>query len=162
MGLKGSSGMVIESYFNSINDKIEKYNLISKFCELKSFKISNKQIKNYNENIIFYLEVSSINKIENVDISIVLMSRDLIPVSQASSKLLKNTIDLDAGINEIQFVSKDLNLNTGKYSISLTIEGVKNGQVYLWVQNIEIINVRGNYVGVSPVLINGEWKKVNL
>lgn len=161
MGLKGSSGMVIESYFNSINDKIEKYNLISKFCELKSFKISNKHIKNYNENIIFYLEVSSINKIKNVDISIVLMSRDLIPVSQASSKLLKNTIDLDAGINEIQFVSKDLNLNTGKYTFSLTIEGAKNGQVYLWVQNIDIIDVRGDYVGVSPVLINGEWKKIN-
>ena len=57
---------------------------------------------------------------------------------------------------------KHTRVNTRKYSISLTIEGVKNGQVYLWVQNIEIINVRGNYVGVSPVLINGEWKKVNL
>ncbi|WP_420379814.1 polysaccharide ABC transporter ATP-binding protein [Gilvibacter sp.] len=156
--IQGDPGLVIEHYYGVTGSKVKRYDLISDACQLVEFSMSKSVISNLEKNIVFDLSVFSELNTGAVDVSLSVLSRELVPVFQASSKILNQNIELKKGKNDISFEATSLNINTGKYYISITIEGIGNSKIFLWVHNVHMFEVTGNYVGISPALLNGQWK----
>ncbi len=155
----GAIGDVIEKYYDLTNKKEDSNVLVADKCELTSFNIEPKKFSNYEESCVVDLVVNSSIAVDDVEFNMVILSRELVPIAQGSSKILKQRIPLSIGENKIRFALRNLNLNTGVYNISLTIDDINNGQKYFWSQNIEEIQVVGDHIGISPILIDGKWEK---
>ncbi|MDO7172740.1 ABC transporter ATP-binding protein [Mariniflexile sp. AS56] len=153
----GNNGNVIEAYYddNYIEDKPTLIH--SEDCVLEYFrtkeKVFNGQIKNLEVDISILSEIET----DDIDISIFLMSRELIPVCQTSSKFFNKKIALHKGVNSVKFIIDELYLNTGIYKFSITIEGINTNKIYLWMQNLNSIQVFNQFTLVSPIIIKGKF-----
>lgn len=155
---KGSSGDVIEAYYDDNYIKDKPTLIHSENCVLEYFKtkkdVFRGKIKNLKIEIGLLCEV----EIKNIDISIFIMSRELIPVCQVSSKIFKEKVSLAKGSNQIEFLVDELYLNTGIYKFAITIEGLTTNKVHLWVQNLNKIQIFNQHTLSSPIIIKGEFK----
>lgn len=153
----GDTGEVIEQYYESLDKVEKKHQLLSNDCELISFEMSKKEINNFNDEINFSIKINSFRDLYDVELNMVVLSRELVPVYQGSSKILNQKMNMKKGVNEFVFSTSNLNLNTGVYTISLTVDDVKSGKKFLWMHNLEKFSVNGKFIGVSPALLNGKW-----
>lgn len=156
----GEVGPVIESYYsnNSMKNDNSTNIVIENKCKLLSFKLSKNELSNYESNLEINLEIESEVLLDELEVDLVLMSRELQPVCNWNSKILNQQVILRKGINYLVISIDNLNLNTGVYDFAITIEGIEIKQKYLWIYNIGKINVIGECVGITPILLSGKIK----
>jgi len=154
----GDPGNIIEGYYDSNFNKEGMSVLISNSCRLEYFKTKGKIFNGVVKEFKIKIGIHSLEDLTNVELNLVVLSRELVPVCQGSSKFDNKHISLKKGLNEFIYVIDSLFLNTGIYTFSFTVDQVKTGHKYLWVQNINEIKFSNKYTGVSPVVLNGKWK----
>jgi lipopolysaccharide transport system ATP-binding protein len=154
---QGNNGEVIEAYYddNHIEDKPTLVH--SDKCFLESFNINENVFKGEIKNLEIDISVISEIAIDEIDIGIFLMSRELIPICQVNSKMFNKKISLQTGCNRIKFTIDELHLNTGTYKFALTIESLNPNKIYLWIQNLNPIKVFNKFTLGSPIIIKGNF-----
>lgn len=157
---EGENGKIMEAYYDYNYNDIEDNPILisSDGCTLENFKTKQRIFKGEINKLKIDIEITSQMEIENIDICIFLMSRELIPICQSSSKLLGEKIVLKKGINKLTYVVNKIYLNTGIYNFALTIEGIDTKKHYLWIQNLNSIQVSNQYTIGSPIIIDGRFE----
>lgn len=152
----GEIGKAIENYYEQAHLNFKDRILISNEISNVHLVPSQNNLLNFSSPLDLKLEFTSKSNLTDVEVNLVFLSRELIPVSQLSTRIMKNNVSVKKGSNKIKFSIKNINLNTGVYSISLTIDDNRHGQKYFWGHNLTLIKVFGEEVGISPVQIMGE------
>ncbi len=155
---QGNNGEVIENYYNDnyIEDKptlIHSYN-----SSLEYFRTKKREFRGAIKRLVIEIGIMSEMEIKDIDVSIVLINRELIPICQASSRISNEKITLNKGMNEVKFTIDELSLNTGIYKFALTVESIADNRIYLWAQNLNSIQVFNKHTLVSPVIIKGDFE----
>ncbi|MGV6829977.1 MAG: ABC transporter ATP-binding protein [bacterium] len=157
--LWGENGEVIEAYYDD-NFVGNDFTVIhEKYCHLKYFKTQTCEFKGKQHNFEINIGIYADRKLTNIELNLVITSRELIPVCQGSSKFMGQVITLEKGLNKFTYNIDELYLNTGIYKFALTVDDCSTAQKYLWLQNLNPIKFVNSYTGVSPVLLNGKWIK---
>lgn len=152
---QGENGMVIEAYYDD-NSSIGKITEIySDKIFLEHFKTSLNEFNGEIKDMQIKIQLLSDIDIEDVDVSIFIMSRELVPVSQFSSKLFNKKISIKKGLNKMDFWVDSIYLNTGIYTFSMTVEEILQSNVLLWVQNLNPIQIKNKFTLASPTIIKG-------
>jgi lipopolysaccharide transport system ATP-binding protein len=156
---QGYTGNVIEAYFddNFVSDKESV--IYSRNCNLLYFNTVNNNLNGKVNDFKVEIGIHSEVNMENIELNFVLMSRELIPICQSSSKFMKQNISIKKGDNKFTCTIDSLYLNTGIYKFSFTVDSSITGQKYLWVQNLNPIQVINDFTGVSPVILESNWKR---
>lgn len=154
---KGENGKIMEAYYdyNYIEDKPTL--IFSDGCTLENFSTKQRTFKGEINRLEINIEIISQTEIKDIDISIFLMSRELTPICQSSSKLFDEKIILKKGKNQLIFMIDKIYLNSGIYNFALTIEGIHTKKHYLWIQNLNSIQIVNEYTLGSPIIINGRF-----
>lgn len=155
----GKPGEIIENYYEITDPNESKIFLINEDCHLLDFQISQTKIFNFQKKLNISIKIESSINIPLIDLNIVFMSRELVPVLQLSSKILGLSLNLNSGFNFFEISLKDLNLNGGIYNLNLVIFDHHTGEHLLWVQNVLTIKILGEALAVAPVLIEGHIKR---
>ena len=158
--LNGENGNVIEKYYDSNTTKAESGLIYSDRCELIDFTITEFGDSESFDCFELELKLKSEIALNDIELNVIIMSRELIPVCQASSKINRQQLSLIEGENRFKMVIDDLRLNTGLYRFSLTVDSIHHGKKYLWMQNVDEIIVKRKHTGISPVLISKKWINV--
>lgn len=157
--LWGENGEVIEAYYDD-NFVGNDFTVIhEKYCHLKYFKTQTCEFKGKQHNFEINIGIYADRRLTNIELNLVITSRELIPVCQGSSKFMGQVITLEKGLNKFTYNIDELYLNTGIYKFALTVDDCSTAQKYLWLQNLNPIKFVNSYTGVSPVLLNGKWIK---
>lgn len=155
---QGANGEVIEAYYDDNVVENKSTLIYSNGVSLNFFKSQENlfmgEIKKMEVEISLHSEID----IEGINVSVFIMSRELVPVCQYSSEIFDDKVILKKGDNLLKFLVSALYLNTGIFTFSITVEGLKHSDVYLWVQNLNPIRVQNKYTVASPVIINGSLK----
>ncbi|WP_308992667.1 ABC transporter ATP-binding protein [Mariniflexile litorale] len=156
---QGNNGDVIEAYYddNFVEDKMTV--IQSNNCKLDYFKTDKRQFNGEVRNFEIKLGIISEKDLENIELNLVIMSRELSPVCQGSSKFLKQDIRLKQGLNKFVFSIDNIYLNTGLYKFALTVDDCLSSKKYLWVQNLNPIKFINEFTGISPVMLSGKWDR---
>jgi lipopolysaccharide transport system ATP-binding protein len=161
------SGM--EIYSGEVNVGIEQY--YDAMYQNKSIKINdNSNIealellpskKNYSssENFDFKLHFNSNFDFKDIEINVVILSREEIPVAQLNSSYSDSLFEIKKGYNEFTISGDGLNLNHGLYYISLTLFDVKSRSNLIWLDKICTINLKSRFVGSCSYLIKANFSK---
>jgi hypothetical protein len=77
--------------------------------------------------------------LRNVEIQIGLHGPDMVFVTKSSSRLMSGSLDLEAGLNEIEFVLEGIPLCPGTYGVGMTIfdwaqRRIWNGNRLRWIE----------------------------
>lgn len=157
--IQGNNGYVIEAYYddNFVEDKATI--IQSNYCQLDYFKTDLNVFTGKIKNFEIKLGLISELDLDNIELNLVIMSRELAPVCQGSSKFLNQDIKLNKGLNEFVFSIDEIYLNTGLYKFSLTVDDCLTGKKYLWIQNLNTIKFINEFTGVSPVMLSGKWDR---
>lgn len=155
---QGNNGQVIEAYYDDNAVDNDFTILHEKYCTLKYFKPETSELSGKQEHFKIKIGINSERELSNVELNLVIMSRELIPVCQGSSKFTGQNILLNKGLNEFTYNIQGLHLNTGIYNFALTIDDRDTAQKYLWLQNLNPIKVINDFTGVSPVVLSGKWE----
>lgn len=155
----GNNGEVIEAYYddNQIQDK--EIVIYSRKCKLDYFKTNKREFTGKIKNFEIQIGIVSEDYFENIELNVVILSRELVPICQSNSKFLKQNIELNKGVNEFTLSIEDIYLNTGIYNFALTVDDILTGEKYLWIQNLNSIKFINEFTGVSPVMFTGKWYK---
>jgi lipopolysaccharide transport system ATP-binding protein len=156
--VKGDNGKIMEAYYDYNYTEDKPMLIFSDGCVLESFSTKQRTFKGEINRLEIDIEIISQTEIKDIDISIFLMSRELIPICQSSSKLFDEKIILMKGKNKLTFMINKIYLNSGIYNFALTIEGIHTKKHYLWIQNLNSIQVINEYTLGSPIIINGRFE----
>lgn len=152
---QGDNGTVIEAYYDDNSSVGNITEIYSDKVFLEFFKTSSDEFQGEIKDMKIKIQLQSEIDIENVDISIFIMSRELVPVSQFSSKFFNKEVSIKKGLNKIDFLIDSIYLNTGIYTFSITIEEILQNNVLLWVQNLNPIRIKNKFTLASPTIIKG-------
>ena len=157
--IQGDNGRVIEAYYDDNYVENKETVILSNHCSLDYFKTNGKSFCGSIQDFEIKLGVFSNENLENIELNLIIMSRELAPICQGSSKFMKQEITLTKGLNEFVFSVDTLYLNTGIYKFALTVDDCLSGKKYLWIQNLNPIKFINEFTGVSPVMLSGKWNR---
>ncbi|REG98260.1 ABC transporter ATP-binding protein [Flavobacterium aquicola] len=155
---EGENGKIIEAYYDYNYTEDKPILIFSEGCTLEKFSTVQRTFKGEINKLKIDIEIISQTEIKNIDVSIFLMSRELVPICQSNSKLFDEQIILKKGKNQLAFMINKIYLNSGIYNFALTIEGIDTKKHYLWIQNLNSIQVINEYTLGSPIIIDGRFK----
>ena len=154
---QGDNGKVIEAYYDDNFVKNKESLIYAKDCKLTYFKTDKNEFKGKQFQFNVFIGIETTKPLSNIEINLVIASRELVPVCQGSSKFAKQNIELKIGLNEFIYEIDNLYLNTGIYKFALTVDDCSTGQKHLWMQNLNPIKFINEFTGVSPVILEGKW-----
>lgn len=155
---QGNNGDVIEAYYDDNVTNDNQTQIYAQSCTLEYFNTEEKIFKGKILDLVIDIGILSETNIGNVDISVFLMSRELVPICQISSKIFNKKINLKTGSNQIKLKINELHLNTGIYKFSVTVESMNTNKIHLWIQNLNTIQVFNEYTLASPIIMNGKFE----
>ena len=158
-----------EGFFGLTSEGTEQYYNQSKVKENKiktNDIVTSFEIKNIRDSFIsgdrmkFLLILESSCELENIDINLVILSREEIPVAQMNSLSSDLLFKLNKGHNKIYIETDHIKLNTGIYFLSITLFDYKNKTNIIWFDKVSKFAFKSKYLGVSSYIPNADFKLI--
>ena len=158
---EGIPAQAIEKYYDFFRGDSFKKLLFSDNIEIEEFE-SNKGWKvETGKAIILSLKIIAKEYFDNLELNIVFLSRELVPVMQFSSNFQLYKIAFKKGENHLRVEILSLDLNPGIYNISVTIDHTLERKKILWYQGFREIKVVGGFFGNAPYVVQPKWEIYN-
>jgi lipopolysaccharide transport system ATP-binding protein len=157
-GFLGLTSEGTEQYYNQSKvkkNKIKTNDIITSF-EIKDIEddfISGDRMK-------FHIILESSCELENIDVNLVILSREEIPVAQMNSLSRDLLFKLKKGRNQIYIVTDHIKLNSGIYFLSITLFDYKNKRNIIWADKVSKFAFKSKYLGVSSYVPNADFKLI--
>lgn len=143
----------IQSYYDYFSYRTKKV-IDSKF--LTNFKLEGiKKQYSFSDSMEFILTFDTDRIWNNVEINIVLLNSEEIPVCQLNT-LVENEMEniiLKNGYNELTFKTDSVKLATGSYYISLTVFCNELKRNLIWLDKVKTVSFSSGFIGVAPYLL---------
>src|SRR5690606_27360888 len=90
---------------------------------------------------------------KDVEINIVFLNSEEIPVAQINSSIESTYINITEGQNRIELITQEMYIATGVYYASITIFSKEFKKNLIWLDKVIRINFLSDFTGVAPYLI---------
>lgn len=112
---------------------------------------------NYLDELLIYLDVTIDPEVELPSIGVTILNQELQNIAQCNS--FYHGVEIANSGERMRVILNlgKINLNPGRYSLSLGIQSEGVGEVLFKSYNFKKFRVTGNFFGYAPIQIKGEW-----